>query len=52
MCLLTVSSFSKVSIFSLAKESVPYVVGIFIVTLLIAFVPDVATWLPNHVMGK
>jgi tripartite ATP-independent transporter DctM subunit len=52
MCLFAVSSFSKVSIGTLAKEVWPYLVGIFFVTVLIAYIPQIATFLPNLVMGK
>ncbi|HUX22502.1 MAG TPA: TRAP transporter large permease, partial [Spirochaetia bacterium] len=52
MCLFAVSSFSKVGIMDLAKESLPYIVGILLVTIVIAFLPQVATYLPNLVMGK
>ena len=52
MCLFAVTSFSKVSIGTLAKEVLPYLIGIFIVTVLIAYVPQIATFLPNLVMGK
>jgi len=52
MCLFAVTSFSKVSIGALAKEVLPYLIGIFIVTVLIAYIPQIATFLPNLVMGK
>lgn len=52
MCLFAVSSFSKVTVMDLAKECWPYLVGILIITLIIAYVPEIATWLPNLVMGK
>jgi len=52
MCLFAVTSFSKVSIGTLAKEVLPYLIGIFIVTVLIAYVPQIATFLPNLIMGK
>jgi C4-dicarboxylate transporter, DctM subunit len=52
MCLFAVSSFSKVSVLNLAKECWPYLVGILLVTILIAFVPEIATYLPNLLMGK
>jgi tripartite ATP-independent transporter DctM subunit len=51
MCLFAVSSFSKVKVLDLAKECFPYIVGIFAVTVLIAYVPAIATFLPNLVMG-
>ncbi len=51
MCLFAVSSFSKVGIYELAKEAWPYILGILIVTLLIAYVPAISTWLPNLAMG-
>jgi len=52
MCLFAVTSFSKVNIGTLAKEVLPYLIGIFIVTVLIAYVPQIATFLPNFIMGK
>ncbi|MCR3907120.1 MAG: TRAP transporter large permease [Tenericutes bacterium] len=47
MCLYAVSSISDVKIFKLSKEVFPYIVGIFIVLLLIAFIPALSLWLPN-----
>ncbi len=52
MCLFAVTAFSKVSIGTLAREVLPYLIGIFIVTVLIAYIPQIATFLPNLVMGK
>lgn len=52
MCLFAVSSFSKVSVMELAKECWPYLVAILIITVVIAYVPEIATWLPTLVMGK
>jgi C4-dicarboxylate transporter DctM subunit len=52
MCLFAVASFSKVNMGTLAKEVLPYLIGIFIVTVLIAYVPQIATFLPNLIMGK
>jgi tripartite ATP-independent transporter DctM subunit len=52
MCLFAVSSFSKVPIMTLAKEAWPYIVGILLVTILLAFVPEISTFLPNLIMGK
>jgi C4-dicarboxylate transporter, DctM subunit len=51
MCLFAVSGFSKVGVFELARETWPYIVGILLVTILIAFVPEVSTFLPNLFMG-
>ena len=51
MCLFAVSSFSNVSIGMLSKEVWPYLVGIFIVTVVIAYLPDISTFLPNLIMG-
>ncbi len=47
MSLYAVSSISKVSIGRLSKELIPYIFGIFIVLLLVAYVPAISTWLPN-----
>lgn len=52
MCLFAVSGFSKVSIGTLAKEVWPYLVGIFLVAVLVAYVPQIATFLPNLIMGR
>jgi C4-dicarboxylate transporter DctM subunit len=52
MCLFAVSGFSEVNVGTLAKEVLPYLIGIFLVTVLIAFVPAIATFLPNLLMGK
>ncbi len=52
MCLFAVSSFSKVSIGTLSREVLPYLIGIFLVTVLIAYVPQISTFLPNLIMGR
>ena len=51
MCLFAVESFARVGIWSLAFECLPYLVAILAVTILCAFVPEIALWLPNYVMG-
>jgi len=51
MCLFAVESFARVGIWKLAAESLPYLLAILAVTLLCAFVPDIALWLPNQLMG-
>ena len=52
MCLFAVSSFSKVNIGTLSREVWPYLVGIMIITVLIAYVPQIALFLPDLMMGK
>ena len=52
MCLFAVSGFSKVSIGDLSKEIWPYILGILLITILIAYVPQIATFLPNLTAGK
>jgi C4-dicarboxylate transporter, DctM subunit len=52
MCLFAVSSFSHVNIGTLSKEVWPYLVGITLVTILIAYIPQIATFLPDLMMGK
>lgn len=52
MCLYAVSGISGVPIGRLSKELWPYLLGIFLVTLLIAYVPEVGLWLPNLVMPE
>lgn len=52
MCLYAVSSITGVSIWELSKEMWPYLLGIFLVLLAVAFVPSISLWLPNLVMGE
>lgn len=51
MCLFAVESFARVGIWNLAFECLPYLLAILAVTILCAFVPEIALWLPNYVMG-
>ena len=51
MCLFAVSGFSGVGLRPLARECLPYIIGILIITALIAYVPEISTWLPTRVMG-
>jgi C4-dicarboxylate transporter, DctM subunit len=51
MCLFAVESFAKVGIWPLAWECLPYGIAILAVTILCAFVPGIALWLPNLMMG-
>ncbi len=51
MCLFAVESFARVGIWTLAAECMPYLVAILAVTILCAFVPEIALWLPNYIMG-
>jgi C4-dicarboxylate transporter, DctM subunit len=52
MCLFAVSSFSRIGILELAKECWPYILGILAVTIVLAYVPQISTWLPNLLMGE
>lgn len=47
MSLYAVASISEVDLWTLSKELLPYIVGILIVTLIIAFFPGLALFLPN-----
>lgn len=49
MCLIAVESYAKVGMWKLAAECLPYLLAILAVTLLCAFVPEIALWLPNYV---
>jgi tripartite ATP-independent transporter DctM subunit len=51
MCLFAVESFARVGIWPLAWECMPYLLAILAVTILCAFVPEIALWLPNYMMG-
>ncbi len=50
MCLYAVSSVSSVSVGDLTKELWPYLLGIFIVLIIITLVPEISLWLPNLLM--
>ncbi len=52
MCLFAVSSFSNVNIGALSREIWPFLLGIFIVTVVIAYVPQISTFLPDLLMGR
>jgi len=52
MCLYAVSSITGLSIGQLTREMWPYLLGIFLVLLAVAFIPEVSLWLPNLIMGK
>ena len=52
MCLFAVDSFARVGIHALASKVWPYLLIILIVTLIIAFFPSIALFLPNLVMGE
>ena len=47
MCLYTMSSISKIDIWTLSKELAPYILGITLVTLVCAYCPGIVLWLPN-----
>jgi C4-dicarboxylate transporter DctM subunit len=47
MCLYTMSSISGVAIGELSWEMMPYIVGILVVTLVFAFSPGIALWIPR-----
>jgi len=51
MSLYAVSSISGVSIGPLTREMWPYLLGIFLVLLIMTFFPDFSLWLPNLLMG-
>jgi C4-dicarboxylate transporter DctM subunit len=51
MCLFAVSSITGLSIGELTKEIWPYLLGIFIVLVAVAYIPQISLWLPNTLMG-
>ncbi|MFQ5841553.1 MAG: TRAP transporter large permease [Thermodesulfobacteriota bacterium] len=51
MSLYAVSSISGVSIGPLTREMWPYLLGIFVVLLIMTFSPGFSLWLPNLLMG-
>jgi tripartite ATP-independent transporter DctM subunit len=51
MSLYAVSSISGVSIGPLTREMWPYLLGIFVVLLIMSFIPQMSLWLPSLLMG-
>jgi len=51
MVLFAVSSASGVSIGVLSKELWPYFIGIFVVLMMVTYMPSISTFLPNMMMG-
>jgi tripartite ATP-independent transporter DctM subunit len=51
MCLFAVDSFAKVGVWNLGKAILPYILVILLCTLVIAFIPQISTFLPNLLMG-
>ncbi len=52
MCLYAVSSITGLSIGELTKEIWPYLLGIFLVLLAVAYIPQISLFLPNLIMGS
>ncbi|MCB2099964.1 MAG: TRAP transporter large permease [Rhodobacterales bacterium] len=52
MSLYAVASISNVPVGKLSVELIPYLLGIFVVLLIISFVPEVSLWLPNLLMPE
>ena len=52
MSLYAVATISNVSIGRLTRELLPYLLGIFIVTLMITYIPTVSLWLPDILMPE
>jgi C4-dicarboxylate transporter DctM subunit len=51
MCLFAVSRISKATVGEITREVWPFLLGIAVVWVLIAFIPEISTFLPNLVMG-
>lgn len=47
VCLYATSAISGVPLVPLAKEAMPYVIGLVIVLLLVTFIPEITLWLPS-----
>lgn len=52
MSLYAVATISGVTIGRLTRELWPYLLGIFVVTVLIAYIPGLSLWLPNLLMPE
>ena len=47
MCLFAVARVSKVTMAELTKQVWPFLLGILVVWIIIAYVPEISTFLPN-----
>lgn len=52
MCLIAVSSISKVPLGELSTELWPYLLGIFMVLLAVSFIPEISIFLPDLLMSR
>ncbi|MDR0440887.1 MAG: TRAP transporter large permease [Candidatus Accumulibacter sp.] len=51
MCLFAVDSFAKVGVWNIGREIWPYLVVVLVLTTLCAFVPQIALFLPDLLLG-
>jgi TRAP-type C4-dicarboxylate transport system permease large subunit len=51
MVLYAVSGISKVPMWPLVKELGPYMVALLVCLFLVTYIPGLALWIPNAVMG-
>ena len=51
MCLYVVSNVGNVPFDKVARQILPFIVPLLVVLVLITAIPDLVTWLPNHLMG-
>ena len=51
MCLFAVARFSKITVTQITREVWPFLLGIFVVWVLIAYVPGISTLLPDLLMN-
>lgn len=52
LCLYVVCNITKISIGQITKAIIPFMVPLFVVLILISYIPELVLFLPNLVMGK
>jgi tripartite ATP-independent transporter DctM subunit len=51
LALFIVADIAKSPLATVAKETIPYIIGFLVVLMLVTFIPQISLWLPNLVYG-
>jgi C4-dicarboxylate transporter DctM subunit len=51
LALFIVADIAQSPLATVAKETIPYIIGFLVVLMLVTFIPQISLWLPNLVYG-
>ena len=51
LALFIVADIAKSPLATVAKGTIPYIIGFLVVLMLVTFIPQISLWLPNLVYG-